>query len=128
MSYSMKEMSKKTGLSAPTLRYYEKEGILPFVERDENGKRLYNDTNIEWIRFILALRSTGMPLAEIKRYVELYKQGESTIKERKNMMLQHKEAVEEEMAKTFKYLEQINYKLALYDSLEAKLTQKEIKI
>ncbi|MEI4526393.1 MerR family transcriptional regulator [Priestia megaterium] len=122
MSYSMKEMNEKTGLSAPTLRYYEKEGILPFVERDENGKRLYNDMNIEWIRFILALRSTGMPLAEIKRYVELYKQGESTIKERKNMMLQHKEAVEEEMSKTFKYLEQINYKLALYDSLEAKLT------
>jgi DNA-binding transcriptional MerR regulator len=69
-----------------------------------------------------------MPLVEIKRYVELYKQGESTIKERKSMMLQHKEAVEEEMAQTFKYLEQINYKLALYDSLEAKLTQKEIKI
>ena len=53
MSYRMKEMNEKTGISAKTLRYYEKEGILHFVERDENGKSIYNDTNIEWISFML---------------------------------------------------------------------------
>ncbi|OIK13539.1 MerR family transcriptional regulator [Bacillus sp. MUM 13] len=128
MTYSIKEITEKTGLSASTLRYYEKEGILPFVKRDENGKRLYSDENIEWIHFILALLSTGMPIAEIKRYVELYKNGDTTIKERRQIMIQHKTKVEEEMMKTYTYLEQINYKLALYDVIEANLKNKEIKI
>ena len=69
-----------------------------------------------------------MPLAEIKQYVELYKKGESTISERRNMMLQHKKKVEADMSQTYLHLEQINYKLALYDTLEAGLNNKQIKI
>jgi len=124
----MKDMQKKTGLSAPTLRYYEKEGILPFVERNEHDQRLYTDQNIEWVNFILSLRGTGMPLSEIKRYVELYQKGESTISERRNMMLQHKEKVEAEMSQTYLHLERINYKLALYDTLEDNLHNRKITI
>ncbi|MCM3151391.1 MerR family transcriptional regulator [Priestia megaterium] len=129
MSYTMRDMQEKTGLSAPTLRYYEKEGILPFVEGNEHDHRLYNDQNIEWVKFILALRATGMPLVEIKQYVvESYKKGESTISERRNMMLQHKKKVEADMSQTYLHLERINYKLALYDTLEAGLNNKQIKI
>ena len=116
------------GLSAPTLRYYEKEGILLFIERNEHDQLLYNDQNIEWVKFVLALRATGMPLAEIKQYVESYKKGESTISERRNMMLQHKKKVEADMAQTYLHLERINYKLALCDTLEAGLNNKQIKI
>jgi DNA-binding transcriptional MerR regulator len=122
-------MQEKTGLSAPTLRYYEKEGILPFVERNEHDHRLYNDQNLEWVKFILALRATGIPLVEIKQYVvESYKKGESTISERRKMMLQHKKKVEADMSQTYLHLERINYKLALYDTLEAGLNNKQIKI
>ncbi|MFE4089737.1 MerR family transcriptional regulator [Priestia sp. YIM B13484] len=129
MSYTMRDMQEKTGLSAPTLRYYEKEGILPFVERNEHDHRLYNDQNIEWVKFILALRATGIPLVEIKQYVvESYKKGESTINERRNMMLQHKKKVEADMSQTYLHLERVNYKLALYDTLEAGLNNKQIKI
>ncbi|WP_377519579.1 MerR family transcriptional regulator [Priestia megaterium] len=120
--------AKKTGLSAPTLRYYEKEGILPFIERNEHDQLLYNDQNIEWVKFVLPLRATGMPLAEIKQYIESYKKGESTISERRNMMLQHKKKVEADMAQTYLHLERINYKLALCDTLEAGLNNKQIKI
>lgn len=128
MNYSIKEFSLKTGLSISTLRFYEKERVLPFVKRDGYGYRIYDDENIEWIDFILALRSTGMPIAEIKRYVDLYKEGEKTIQERKQMILDHKVNVQKEIMQMNRYLDKINYKLSLYDILEEDLEKKNIKI
>lgn len=125
LTYTIKEMTKKTGLTSPTLRFYEKEEVLPFVQRDVNGNRVYTDENISWIHFILALRSTGMP---VKRYVKLYKQENVTIQERRKMMLDHKQKVEADMRQTYKHLEQINYKLALYDAIENNLQNKKIQI
>lgn len=115
---TIKEISAETGITPYTLRYYEREGILPNVKRDPSGNRLYDEESREWLNFILSLRSTGMPLAEIKEYVDLYKEGESTFTKRKQMMLKHKEKVEKDVADTLKYLEIINYKLALYDMQE----------
>ncbi|MGG6311855.1 MerR family transcriptional regulator [Paenibacillus macerans] len=115
---TIKEVSEETGLSTYTLRYYEREGILPNVKRDSSGNRLYDSESMEWLQFILSLRATGMPLAEIKQYVDLYKKGESTFRQRKQMMLDHKEKVEKNVAEILKYLEIINYKLALYDIQE----------
>lgn len=120
---SIKEVSKETGITAYTLRYYEKEGLLPFVKRDQSGNRVYDEESMEWLHFILALRSTGMPLTEIKQYVDWYQEGESTLTLRKQMMLNHKAKVEEELRQMYKYLEQINYKLALYDLQEKGLNR-----
>ncbi|OZB90814.1 MerR family transcriptional regulator [Paenibacillus sp. XY044] len=120
---TIKEISEETGISTYTLRYYEREGILPGVKRDSSGNRLYDDESMEWLNFVLALRSTGMPLAEIKHYVDLYWEGESTLKIRKQMMLKHKEKVENDLRETYKNLEQINYKLALYDLQEKGLSK-----
>lgn len=118
MFFSIKEFSNKTGISEYTLRFYEKEGVLPFVKRNESGNRIYDHENLEWMDFISALRSTGMPLSEIKRYVELFNQGDSTIPERKQMMLDHRVKVQEQLTQTLNHLEKINYKLALYDVME----------
>ncbi len=115
MLLSIKEFSQKTNVSEYTLRFYEKEGVLPFVNRTDSGRRVYNEQNLEWIEFITALRETGMSLSEIKRYVNLYKQGNSTIPERKQMMLDQKAKVQKQLSQTLKYLEKVNYKLALYD-------------
>ncbi|MDV3451208.1 MerR family transcriptional regulator [Bacillus safensis] len=120
---TIKEISEKTGITPYTLRFYEREGILPCVKRDSSGHRLYDEESIDWLDFILALRETGMPLAEIKQYVALYQEGESTLKRRKQMMLKHKEKVEKDLSETIKYLEQINYKLALYDMQEKGLAK-----
>ncbi|TFE22674.1 MerR family transcriptional regulator [Cohnella luojiensis] len=128
MSYHIKEITELTGLSASTLRFYEKAGVIPFVKRDINGNRIYDEENIQWMDFILALRETGMPINDIKNYVDLYKEGHSTLKERKEMMLQHKAKVEEEVAQIFKYLDKINYKLALYNILEANMNEQDIII
>jgi len=118
MTVSIKQFAKKTGVSEYTLRFYEKEGVLPFVERNKNGNRIYDEQNFEWIYFIISLRETGMPLSEIKRYAKLFKQGDSTISERKQMMLEHKTKAEEQLTQILKHLERINYKLALYDVME----------
>lgn len=115
MLLSIKQFSEKTGISEYTLRFYEKEGVLPFVSRNDSGNRVYDEQNLEWIEFITALRETGMPLSEIKRYVELFKQGDCTIPERKQMMVEHRTKVQEQLSQTLKHLEKVNYKLALYD-------------
>jgi DNA-binding transcriptional MerR regulator len=115
MAYTVKDVSKKTGVTAHTLRFYEKQGVIPHVERNDNGIRMYDESSIEWIETMLALRSTGMPLAEIKQYVDLHKEGDSTLQKRKEMMADHKVRVEEQMLQLLKTLGKINYKMALYD-------------
>lgn len=121
--YTIKEVSQMTEISSYTLRFYEKEGVVPFVKRDERGNRVYDDLNLEWLNFVLALRATGMPLSEIKQYVNWYKEGDSSLSERKQMMINHKTKIEQQMRELYKYLEQINYKLALYDVQEKALNQ-----
>jgi len=118
---TIKEVSAETGITAYTLRYYEKEGILPFVKRDRSGNRVYDEESLEWLKFVMALRSTGMPISEIKRYVAWYREGDRTLPQRKQMMLDHKAKVEETLRRTYRHLEQIQYKLALYDLQENKL-------
>ncbi|MDO3411318.1 MerR family transcriptional regulator [Saccharibacillus sp. CPCC 101409] len=124
---SIKEVTEITGLPAPTLRYYEKEGLLPHVKRDEGGKRLYDDEDLSWVQFVTALRATGMPIAQIQQYVYLYKEGDTTIPERKQMMLQHKKEIERSIKELYLNLDKINYKLALYDVMETQLNREELK-
>lgn len=81
--YTVKEVSKKTGVTAHTLRFYEKKRVLPYAERNDNGIRMYDEASIEWIETMLALRSTGMTLAEITQYVDLHKDGDRTLQKRK---------------------------------------------
>ncbi|GIO28986.1 MULTISPECIES: MerR family transcriptional regulator [Paenibacillus] len=125
---TIKEATELTGITAPTLRYYEKEGLLPHVKRNETGKRLYDDEDLSWISFVTALRATGMPIAQIQKYVYLYKEGDSTIAERKMMMLQHKKEIEKSIRELYFNLDKINYKLALYDVLESQIEGTNIKI
>ncbi|MFS0855849.1 MerR family transcriptional regulator [Paenibacillus taichungensis] len=125
---TIKEVTEITEIAAHTLRYYEKEGLLPHVKRNENGKRLYDEEDLSWIHFVTALRATGMPIAQIQQYVYLYKEGDSTISERKLMMLNHKKDIERSIRDLYFNLDKINYKLALYDVLESQIERTSIKI
>jgi Predicted transcriptional regulators len=120
MEYTIKEVSKKTGVSAYTLRFYEKEGLLPNVDRNANGIRMFCDDNIAWIETVQALRSTDLPLSEIKQYLELYKDRDKTLQQRKEMLAHQKSKVESQISRLMKTLERINYKLALIDAQENK--------
>jgi Predicted transcriptional regulators len=120
MAYTMKEVVTKTGITPYTLRFYEKEGVLPTVDRDANGIRKFSDHYVDCVEMVQALRSTGLPLAEIKQYVELYKSGERTLPLRKAMLADQKSKVEDQIARLIKTLEKLNYKLALIDAQENK--------
>lgn len=117
MGYTIKQVTEKCDLTAYTIRYYEKEGLLPFVERDANGNRLFSDQDVEWIALICCLRDTGMSIGEIRRYVNLCLEGDKTIEIRRQIILQHKHAVEQNIIQMNNYLAKIIKKLGYYDEL-----------
>ena len=113
MSYAIGQFSKLTGLTGPTLRYYEQEGLLS-VQRDAAGRRIYTEQDVEWLHFIKRLKETGMPIREIRRYAQLRYQGSSTMQERLAMLEEHHQNVLAEQQKLAKNLRKLEEKLAFY--------------
>lgn len=120
MGYLTKEVTEKLNLSMYTLRYYEKEGLLPPVKRDKNGTREYSDTDLEWLVLIRCMRAAGMSIAYIKNYIDLCKVGVSTVSERKEIILLQKKILEDQKTRLDENLALINWKLKCYEELEEK--------
>ena len=113
MSYAIGQFSKLTGLTGPTLRYYEQEGLLS-VQRDAAGRRIYTEQDVEWLHFIKRLKETGIPIREIRRYAQLRYQGNSTMQERLAMLEEHHQNVLAEQQKLAENLRKLEEKLAFY--------------
>lgn len=107
------EISEKTKLSESTLRYYEKKRLLR-VSRDKSGRRCYEESDIEWIKFICRLKETGMLLKDIQRYSELRYSGDSTMLERLKMLQAHRQYVLEQQRKWDEYLHNLDQKIEHY--------------
>lgn len=120
MSYSIGEFSRITNISIYTLRYYEKENLI-IPERDKGGRRTYSEKDIAWIDFIKKLKQTNMPIKEIKKYAEYRILGDSTLKERMNLLIEHKERIEAEIAVWNQNLENIDKKIKHYENEIEKL-------
>ena len=116
MLYTIGDVSEKTGLPAPTLRYYDKEGLLPFVNRGNGGIRKFQETDLEWLRLIECLTASGLQIKDIKRYIDLFIQGDSTIEERRQMFYTQKESVEREIELLKGTLNLLTYKCWFYDT------------
>lgn len=114
MTYSIKEVAERTRLAPHTLRYYEKEGLLPFVERTESGVRRFSENDLEWLGLICCLKSTGMPIKQIKEFVELSMQGDETLKIRCEMLVAHKKAVKDEIRMMEQHLEKVTHKIEYF--------------
>ena len=112
--YSIREVSKKTGLTAHTLRYYEKEGLLSGVERTQGGFRQYTDEDLERLGLICCLKNTGMSIQEIARFVQLTHEGDHTLEERVELLRAHRERVLERMAEMQKHLDKVTWKLNFF--------------
>lgn len=122
MGYSIGQVAKKLGLTAHTLRYYEKEGLLPFVQKTASGLRVFSDNDIGWLVMIECLKGTGMTLKGVKQYIDWYIEGDSTLQKRLDMFKQQKIKLEEQMAQLQKHLEKIDFKIAFYTEAVAKGT------
>ena len=115
MGYSIAEVAEKTHLTAHTLRYYEKEGLLPFVDRSDSGNRDFKTKDLEWLELICCLKNTGMPIKKIKEYIELCLKGDDTIDVRRQIFINHREEVIEQIEELNKNLDKINGKISYYD-------------
>jgi len=92
------ELAKRTGLSAHTIRYYERIGLLPFADRDAGGWRDYDDSILVWIDFLDRLKTAGMPIREMLRYAKLRAEGDRTAPERRALLERHRERVRAHLA------------------------------
>jgi len=91
------EVAKHFRITKSKLRYYEKNGVIREIARDENGNRSYTSDDLMWIEFFLNLKDTGMSLKEIKYYISLKKGGVDTVDERKNILLDHVDTIDEKI-------------------------------
>ena len=127
--YSIQEVSKKTGLSAHTLRYYEKEGLITGVERTAGGFRQYTDEDLEELGLICCPKNTGMSLQEIAQFVNLTHQGEFTLKERVALLREHRENMIKRMEEMQRYLDKVTWKVNFFTeklrAYEARQAEKE---
>lgn len=113
MKYSIGEFSKLTGLGIHTLRYYEQEGLIT-PERNSGNRRCYSDKDFTWVEFIKRLKDTGMPIKEIRRYAELRAAGDSTLSERMEMLVQHRQALNEQISRLQEHKIKLDEKIECY--------------
>jgi DNA-binding transcriptional MerR regulator len=113
LDYSIGEFSKVTGLGIHTLRYYEHENlIIPL--RNASNRRRYSEKDIAWIAFIKRLKATGMPIKEIKKYAALRAKGDVTLSERMEMLIQHRQSLNEQIRRLQEHETMLDEKIAFY--------------
>lgn len=113
-TYSISEAADKTGISSYTLRYYDKEGLLPFVKRNSGKKRIFTENDLRWLSLIKCLKNTNMSIKDIKKFIDWYLEGDSTLEKRYQFFLKHKSNVQSQIDDLEKYMEKIDYKIRYY--------------
>ncbi|MCH3961545.1 MAG: MerR family transcriptional regulator [Solobacterium sp.] len=114
MKYGIKEVSSMVQIPLSTIRYYDAEGLLPFLERKESGYRIFSDGDIALLQVIECFKSTGMSIKDIRRFVELIKQGDETLQERYDMFAEQKKIIQKQMDDIQKQMDVVDHKLWYY--------------
>ena len=112
---TIKEVSEKYGISADTLRYYERVGVLPPVTRTAGGIRDYDDEALGWVELALCMRSAGLPVEAIGEYVRLYRLGDETFAARLELLTRQRQTLLNQQEAVARTLERLNRKIACYE-------------
>ena len=115
MNYTIKQISEMTGLSIPTIRYYDKEGLLPDLQRKESGYRVFSDRDLEAIDLIECFKESGLTIREIRHFMSLVRQGDVTLDERLAIYQMHIARLEEKLTAVQNALEHSRRTLAFYE-------------
>lgn len=115
--YTIKEVAEKMDVSEHTLRFWAKSGFFPFLTRNDNNVRMFSENDLNWVRIVKCLRSVGTQTKDVKRYIDLCIIGDSTIKERYQIILDTKAKALEQMDELKKQLELLDYKENFYKNL-----------
>ncbi|PMD70677.1 MerR family transcriptional regulator [Companilactobacillus nuruki] len=116
MIYSIGEVADKTGLSSYTLRYYDKESLMPFVHRGNNGRREFTENDMDFIELISCLKETGMSLREIREFVNMSMKGNCTLEQRLAMFKRQRAEVIRQIAQSQQYLEKLDHKVKYFEA------------
>lgn len=117
------EVSKKFELSQDTLRYYERIGLIPTVNRNKSGIRDYTEEDCRWVEFIKCMRGAGLPIEILIEYVALFQEGDKTIEARKELLIEQRKLLINRMEEMKKTLERLDYKIKGYE--DATILEKE---
>lgn len=119
MAYTIGEMARRLGIAPSALRYYDKEGLLPFIERSGSGVRLFQEKDVEWLQVIGCLKAAGMSIRGIRSFIDLAMQGDETIQERLELFRSQREAVQRQMEALQATLETLDFKCWYYETAQA---------
>ncbi len=117
---TISEIAEKLGISTPTLRYYEKLGIIKNVHRNENGIRDYSEKDFEWLQFLMRLKKMKMPIAQVIEYAELRYQGEKTIGKRRQLLIAQRDKLLSQITELNESINYIEQKIEVYNAMEKK--------
>lgn len=115
-TYSIKEVADYFHLPISTIRYYDKKGLLPFVSKSEAGYRVFSESDFGFIKTICCLKNTGMPIKDIRTYIDLCMQGTASIQQRRELLQQHKKNVLKQQQVLHDNLKEITTKIQRYAS------------
>ena len=116
MLYTIGEMAKLLDIPASTLRYYDKQGLLPFVERSKSGIRMFQEKDYEWLKLIECLKKSGLTLSEIKNYIFMAIRGDETIEDRLQLFLNQKEVITQKITELQETLKVVEYECWYYET------------
>ncbi len=126
---TIKEVSEKYNISQDTLRYYERIGMIPAINRTPGGIRNYEESDLGWVELAICMRSAGLPIEALIEYVKLYQQGDTTFAARLQLLQEQRESLEEQKAQLEKAINKLNYKISRYEVAvqTGKLTWEDVK-
>ena len=126
MVYTVGEMAKLLDIPASTLRYYDKEGLLPFVERSSGGIRLFRESDFEWLQVIGCMKKAGMSIRDIRQYIQLAMQGDDTIDTRLQMFHHQRQVLLDQIREMQHTLETVEYKAAGTTDVPIRMAEEEV--
>jgi DNA-binding transcriptional MerR regulator len=119
--YTIRTMAQRCGMTAHTLRYYERVGLIQPVGRAQNGHRRYSDEDEAWLNFLHCMRATNMPIREMQRYAALRERGEASSLERRNILEEHRAVISEQIAALEKAHTLLTHKIENYRAIEERI-------
>lgn len=120
MSYTIGQVAEKLGISTYTLRYYDKEGLLPDIKRTASGVRIFEESDLHFLTVIFCLKHTGMSLEDIRTFIQWAREGDATLQQRYDLFMERKQAVDRQLEQLLKYRQCIEDKCRYYkEALEA---------
>ncbi len=127
MLYTVGEIAKILGISASTLRYYDKEGLLPFVERSNSGIRMFTDKDYEWLKVIECLKKSGLSIKDIKAYTNMVNQGNNSLSERLKLFQARRTAIKQQIMEMQEALEMLEFKCWYYSQAVKDHTDEKVQ-